>query len=253
MIGKYVYYNGDSKPILYQVRNIEEKTATISGVYHRVIKKVDVNDIVVASESDCKLLELEEKNRLASYQKLNIRSKKHLCGKVLHIDGDSDYLNRCVELYNNVGVYAYGVLSKEEDISKIIQKHIEALTPDVVVITGHDSYNGTDIKNLSNYTHTSHFCDAIKMIRKIKGKNDIIVIAGACQSNFEALIASGANFASSPKRINIHTYDPAILAIKAATTDYKKSISLNNIERMIENGLDAFGGVDSFGTMRLIL
>jgi transcriptional antiterminator NusG len=81
----------------------------------------------------------------------------------------------------------------------------------------------------------------------------IVVVAGACQSNFEALIASGANFASSPKRINIHTYDPAVIAVKVATTDFKKSVSMNNIERLIENGLDAFGGVDTLGKMRGLL
>ena len=50
------------------------------------------------------------------------------------------------------------------------------------------------------------------------------MIAGACQSNFEALIASGADIASSPKRINVHTFDPAVIAIKVATTSFLKTI-----------------------------
>ena len=58
------------------------------------------------------------------------------------------------------------------------------------------------------------------MARKYeKSQDELIVIAGACQSNYEELINSGANFASSPKRVNIHALDPAIIAISIAKTE----------------------------------
>ena len=79
------------------------------------------------------------------------------------------------------------------------------------------------------------------------------VIAGACGSHFEALIASGANFASSPKRINTHTYDPAVAAIKVATTPINRIVNFDGILKYIENGHDALGGVETMGKMRLLL
>ena len=79
------------------------------------------------------------------------------------------------------------------------------------------------------------------------------MIAGACQSNYEALIASGADIASSPKRINVHTFDPAVFAIKVATTSFLKTIDYNEIYKKIENGRNAFGGVETLGKMKLML
>ena len=139
----------------------------------------------------------------------------------------------------------------EECIHKEIIKYVDEINPDVIVITGHDLFNDLDIKNVDNYINTKNFINAIKEIRKVD--KNVIIVSGACQSNFEALIASGANFASSPKRINIHTFDPAIIAIKSAATSITKTININEAYKYIENGKDAFGGVETFGKMRLLL
>lgn len=253
MVGKYVYLKSDKDKILYKVKEVSNDICTIIGVYFRILKTCKVEDITAASQSECLVEKDRNENKLKRLEQINIRNRKYHCGIILHIDGDSDYLNRCIELYQKVGVFSYGIKINEKDIGNEIKKYIISLNPDVVVITGHDSYNGEGLKDLGNYTNTGYFCEAVKEIRKFKSKSDVVVIAGACQSNFEALIASGANFASSPKRLNIHTYDPAVLAIKAATTDFKKIISINNIEKYIENGKDAFGGVESFGKMRMLL
>ena len=80
-----------------------------------------------------------------------------------------------------------------------------------------------------------------------------MVFAGACQSNFEALMAAGANFASSPKRVNIDAYDPAIIAIKAATTPFNSIISLEEVKGLIDNEKQGVSGIESYGKMRLFL
>ena len=253
MKDKYVYYKNDKEKLLYKIKEDKDEFVLLVGVYIRMMKRCLKSEVRMATEEEIEKEEARNNDKYQMLQKINIRNNQFSCGKILHIDGDNEYLNRCIELYNKLGVYSYGIMLEESQIRNNIEKYIIELDPDVVVITGHDSYNGNNIKELSNYTNTKNFCEAIKKVRKIKGKNDIVVIAGACQSNFEALIASGANFASSPKRINIHTYDPAVIAVKVATTDFKKSVSMNNIERLIENGLDAFGGVDTLGKMRGLL
>ena len=69
----------------------------------------------------------------------------------------------------------------------------------------------------------------IKFTDYEKDQEKLIIIAGACQSNYEELIKSGANFASSPKRINIHALDPAIVASSISLSDKGKPIDLIGI------------------------
>ena len=92
------------------------------------------------------------------------------------------------------------------------------------------------------------------------------MIAGACQSDYEELIKAGANFASSPKRINIHALDPAIIAsspkrinihaLDPAIIASRMSLSDSNVEidlkDIIENtkyGSNGIGGIITKGTM----
>ena len=136
-------------------------------------------------------------------------------------------INKCLDLYKELGVFAQGICIKEEDTHLYIEELIKELTPDIVVITGHDQFDGNNKKDIYSYKNTPNFIKAIKELRK--HSSDIVIIAGACASHFEALIASGANIASSPKRINTHTYDPAIAAIKVATTPYDARVDFKYI------------------------
>ena len=122
----------------------------------------------------------------------------------------------------------------------------------MLVITGHDAfYNRTDDKSdLNNYLNSSNFMLAIKEARKYERNQDkLIIIAGACQSDYEELIKAGANFASSPKRINIHALDPAIIASSVAFSDRNQSIDLINLIKKTKYGSDGIGGIITNGTM----
>lgn len=252
-INDYVYLNSDKTKILYVIKDINDDVAFISGVYFRIIRYVKIKELVVATAKQIENEREQSENKKKIFESLGVRNKKYLLGKVLHIDGDDEYLKKCLELYEKVNVYAYGVTINEENIKDNIREYILRLNPDIVVITGHDLYNNEGVKDINNYSNTKYFMDAVKEIRKIKSRYDCVVIAGACQSNFEALIASGADFASSPKRLNIHTFDPAIIAIRVATTSFLKVVNIKDLNRYIENGQEAFGGVETLGKMRLIL
>lgn len=81
-------------------------------------------------------------------------------GTILHIDGDKEYLNSCMDLYKEMNIFANGIYLKENEIKDKIEDLVLMLTPDIVVITGHDLYNGKGFKELSNYRNTKHFMDA---------------------------------------------------------------------------------------------
>ena len=181
--------------------------------------------------------------------KLNLNRSEYfyLPGKILHIDGDKEYLDRCMNFYENMNVKANGLCLNEEDIADRIGDLIIEFKPDIVVITGHDSYNS---RKDSNYQNTDNFINAVLSARRYeKSQDKLLIIAGACQSNYEELIRAGANFASSPKRVNIHALDPAIVAVSLALSDRNKSIDLIDILKKTKYGSDGIGGIITNGTM----
>ena len=63
------------------------------------------------------------------------------------------------------------------------------------------------------------------------------------------MIKAGANFASSPKRINIHALDPAIIASRMSLADINKDIDLKDIISSTKYGKEGIGGIITKGTM----
>lgn len=251
-VGDIVKYNND----IYIIEEIFESYVKLSGYSYRVVDTVDMTDIIKADIID---IEKENKSNIRKIKNItehNKRSKKNknvLFGRVLHIDGDKRYLESCMNLYNKIGVPATGIYIHEQNVHNKIEEIILELHPDVVVITGHDNYNNKDIKDINNYENSKYFIETIIKIRNHFTFFELVIIAGACSSHFEALIANGANFASSPKRINTHTYDPAVIAIKIATTSCNQLVDFNGIIKYIENGKDAIGGIETYGKMKMLL
>ena len=95
-------------------------------------------------------------------------------------------------------IHAWGIHLKEEEIYKYIDNIISEITPDIIVLTGHDYSNKKDDKDLNNYENTNKYIKALRIIRQRFNSDSVIVIAGACCSHFEALIANGANLFINP-------------------------------------------------------
>lgn len=96
--------------------------------------------------------------------------------------------------------------------------------------------SGRNYEDIYNYRNSKYFAQTVKNIRKNKENKDIVIFAGACQSYYEALIAEGANFASSPARILIDFIDPLIVAKKIATTDSERYLTIKDIEDDLRDG-----------------
>ena len=250
-VSDIVKYKKDGN--IYTIKKIAIPFYTLYGINNRSIVVCEEKDIDKISNDEIKHIYNKDENKKKRVVNLFKTRKNNtaLFGRVLHIDGDEEFLNKCLNLYQDLGIYAYGVSLNEKDIYQHIEKIILEITPDIIVFTGHDQFYGDDIKSLDNYENSKYFIKAIRKVRK--HFLDVVIIAGACSSHFEALIGSGANFASSPKRVNTHTYDPAICAIKVATTPYDQRVDFKNIYKYIENGKDAIGGVETNGKMRLLM
>ena len=243
--GDFVTRISHNHDIVFKIVSIEGGVAFLKGVDLRLYADSSLSDLVKASvpiDSDQQIL---EKN-LRELQ-MDRSQYFYLPGKILHIDGDNDYLNRCMKFYQEMSVKANGLTISEIEMPYKIYDLLQEFQPDIVVITGHDAYLK---KNRGDYQNSLNFIETVKEARKYeKSQDKLIIIAGACQSNYEELIKAGANFASSPKRINIHALDPAILATSLALSDRNKSIDLLSILEKTKYGKDGMGGIITNGTM----
>ncbi len=250
-VGDLVTRNSYHNDTLFRILSIDSDMAILKGVDIRLYADSNLSDLKKVEEipktDDNVFLE-----RMEPFLNLDRNEYFYLPGKVLHIDGDQDYLDRCLAFYHKLGIMAYGVRLNEDEIATEITDYLEDLAPDVVVITGHDAYYRRfgDIHSLQNYKNTKYFVDAVKMVRKYeKSQEKLVVIAGACQSDYEELIRAGANFASSPKRVNIHALDPAIIASSVCLSDKNKPIDLLSILEKTKYGKDGIGGIITNGMM----
>ena len=248
-VGDLVTRNSYNNDTIFKIIDIDNNIATLKGINIRLFADSDLSDLRKVGTKE------KIKDDDIFLDRFDIRLDRneyfYLPGKVLHIDGDEDYLERCMDFYKQVHVKAIGFKAREEDISNHIKKLLDEYNPDILVITGHDAYYkklGNESNN-DNYKNTSNFIKGVKEARKYYDHNRLIIIAGACQSNYEELIKAGANFASSPKRINIHALDPAIIASSVALSDKSKPIDLINILEKTKYGSKGIGGIITNGTM----
>ncbi|TRM11107.1 sporulation peptidase YabG [Lentibacillus cibarius] len=176
-----------------------------------------------------------------------------LPAKVLHIDGDRMYLRKCIELYHRVGLQVHGAHVDEKDMPHEVSTLVEKVQPNIIVITGHDAYskNKGMKKDLRAYRNSKYFVEAVRTIReKNPHLDELVIFAGACQSHFESLIRAGANFASSPLRINIHALDPVYIAARIAYTPFMEKVGVWEALRNTLTGEKGMGGVETRGLLR---
>lgn len=242
-------YKGD---ILFRVKAIKNDIYYLEGAYIRLEASTFKDDLLEVSFKERAYFEKINKSKeellTSNYRFLH----KHLTGHILHIDSDLEYLYKCHTLYENLGLFSICILLEKESIEEEILKLVRDYQIDIVVITGHDSYNQKGLKELENYSSTKYYLKALKKLREVYSKDDLYIFAGACGSNFEALIAYGANAASSPKRVNIDAYDPSICAIKASTTPFDKIISFDSIWSHSLTKEAGISGIESYGKMRML-
>ena len=248
-IGDYVTRISYNNDIIFKVIDIKDNNYFLVGAYLRLSADSPIDDLKLY---DGNINDDNFKIDFSDYSNLDRNDFFYLPGKILHIDGDEEFLRRSLEFYKKNRIKAYGLFLNESDLNDNLYDYLVKYNPDILVITGHDAYykrkGSTD--NVMNYKNTSNFIDAVKVARNYeKNQDKLIIIAGACQSNYEELIKAGSTFASSPKRINIHALDPAIIAGSLAFSDKNENIDLIKILEKTKYGSDGIGGIITKGTM----
>lgn len=253
-------YAGD---MFFRIINIMEKqngkkVCVLKGVLYRIEADADMDDL---SLQDAREVFLNIHREMAKIRMENSSRGfggiipvfswfRGRAGRILHVDSSQDFMQRCVEYYREAGIRAIGKTVKESEQPRVVRKLLEQAKPDILILTGHDSLkkNAASRTSLDNYSNSRYYIEAVKAARKYEpDMNKLCIFAGACQSFFEAIMAEGANFASSPGRVLIHALDPAIVSEKVALTDSRKMVTPDDVVPLTKSGSKGIGGVDTRG------
>ncbi|MCR8745817.1 sporulation peptidase YabG [Romboutsia lituseburensis] len=275
-IGDVVARKSYNKDIVFRIVGFSidennEKIAILKGIAFRIIADAYLDDLEVVKLPDIRevLLDKGVENLLSqSMRKAKERQKKMnrgvpklqantniygMPGKVLQIDGDKEYLKICLDVYTELGIPAVGVAIPEANQYKEVRALLEKHNPDILVITGHDAMTSRkgSITDLNNYKNSMNFIKTVKQARKWQPNLDnLVIFAGACQSNYEQIIKAGANYASSPGRIMIHALDPVFVVEKIACSRIDTIVPIEEVIEQTVTGIKGVGGSETRGKFR---
>ncbi|WP_372631876.1 sporulation peptidase YabG [Cohnella sp.] len=264
-------YGGD---VLFRVAAFAARQAVLRGTDYRLLADAPIEDLqtvrnpdelggtrqarIKANESLRKISEERSRqfSRIGFMGALDDRRQPffEMPGKVLHLDGDPNYLKKSMQVYAQLKVPAEGVHCHESQMPHMLLRMLPQVHPDIVVITGHDGVlkQRQDLQQLSSYKNSLNFVHAVNVARDYERSRDsLVVVAGACQSHFEALLQAGANFASSPGRIMIHALDPVYVAVRAAFTPFRDTINITDVIAHTISGKQGVGGIETMGRYRI--
>ncbi|UOQ86639.1 sporulation peptidase YabG [Gracilibacillus salinarum] len=274
MTGMLVTRYSHDHDIVFRIKNINGEKVLLHGEDLRLEADAPVDDVRVLPEEDIRKRQEEIKEQeeysyrlfRQDYQlmkeKKDVEHKKEeprnvqrfqLPVKVLHIDGDRLYLKKCIELYQRLGLQVHGMYIPENELPIEMEKLIKKIQPEILVITGHDAYSESkgSKKEIAAYRNTRYFVEAVRQARAWAPNLDqLIIFAGACQSHFESLIRAGANFASSPDRVNIHALDPVYIVAKVAYTPFMEKVNVYEVLKNTFTGEKGLGGMETKGLYR---
>jgi spore coat assembly protein len=260
-IGDYVVRKSYGKDVIFRIQEMNDHVAVLKGVEFRLLADAPMDDLeetdAPVSESDTRGVSMLKESRLRVNRGRNAGAPYfEVPGTILHLDGDRSYLKKSIDLYNELHIPAEGYHLHESEMAEALRQLLPQVQPDIVVITGHDAilkhrFDG-DKQNIKNYKNSTHFVHAVRAARAYERNRDTMtIVAGACQSHFEALLQAGANFASSPSRILIHALDPVYIAAKSAFTSVKETINIYDVIGHTVSGLKGLGGIETRGNYRV--
>jgi len=260
-----------------------ERIATLKGISYRIEADAPESDLELQQEN--KVIEYREKSYRVADRNMggsrtrvrnaaNFYSVRHrgyskkgyyrdttneeedrikMPGKILHIDGDKDYLETCLSEYKKLGLNVVGCYVAEKDQPGSVVKLLRENMPDILVLTGHDGFiKGQDsFTNVEAYRNSQYYIEAVREARRfINNMDELVIFAGACQSMYNEIIKAGANYASAPFRDLIHALDPVKVCQKVAFTSVDKVLSAEEVIESTITGKTGIGGIQTRGKYR---
>ena len=116
-------YNND---VLFKIIEIDNNVVYLKGVDVRLMADSDISDLVKVIDK----VDIYSEDRLIIKKlrddiTLDRSEFFYLPGRILHIDSDTDYLERCIKFYKDMKVEAYGLNVNENDLADTITDNLK--------------------------------------------------------------------------------------------------------------------------------
>ncbi|AGX41507.1 sporulation peptidase YabG [Clostridium saccharobutylicum] len=275
-IGDIVVRKSYDKDVTFKIidikENVGERNFILKGINIRIIADSKGEDLEMAEENsgsqdkilntrvkeaikNAVLLRSDVRDKVDKYPKIKKNDELFFGrpGKILHVDGDSEYMETCLKVYKQLALDAVGKAIPERKQPEVIVSLVKEIKPDIVVLTGHDSVikDPKDYLDLDNYRNSKYYLESVKNLRNYNSSYDeLVIFAGACQSCYERILDMGANFASSPNRVLIHCLDPVFVCEKIAYTRIDQVVSITDVIENTITGIKGVGGLQTRGKYR---
>lgn len=259
--------------IIFKVESVQREMAILRGIEVRLLADAQLSDLTLADEYSYQRETIIENSRATEVKRLHEFDREvrraqvdhtsedkypffELPGRILHLDGDAAYLRKSMEVYEQLKIPAEGHYVRESMMTDAVYQLLPSVRPDILIVTGHDGLirtrQGFNKSYIGSYKNSQNFVNAVNAARQYERNRDALtIIAGACQSHFEALLQAGANFASSPARILIHALDPVYIAATMAYTSIKGTVNIYEVIRHTVSGVEGIGGIETRGSYRI--
>jgi len=265
-IGDIVTRKSHGQDIYFSVVDIVNRSGSkpvyvLRGLFYRIEADSSAEDLVkqdyknVQADLQRAILNVKRNtyrfgyaNRLLWFNRFRERP-----GKILQFDSSERFLNMCKDNYKEAGINVVGIVAEEREQPSLVKRALIEHKPDILILTGHDGIKkkSGNLNSIENYRNSKYFIQAVKLAREYeRDNNKLCIFAGACQSYFEAIMNAGANFASSPGRININALDPAIVCQKVALTDENRYVLPQEVARLTISGVKGIGGIRTRGHLK---
>ena len=193
IVGRISY----NKDIIFIVKDISNKNnILLQGVFERIIADRNISDLELIDKREFRQREKIKDEELNKSE--NRLDENAVLGKILHLDGDKRYSEKSFKYYQKMGIKAVVKNVAENKQPMVVYSLLKYYKPDILVITGHDGMIRKEYGyyDLYNYRNSRHFIATVKEARRYDRdtNSDLVIFAGACQSYFEAIIASRCKF-----------------------------------------------------------
>ena len=140
-------YNND---IVFKIIKIEDDNYYLMGVTVRLSADAPIDDLLIYNDDK----EDDFSPIIDEYRNLERNEYFYLPGRILHIDSDKYFLDKCMKFYKKNKVKAYGVYSNYDELSDITSEYLNKyLSPSIVdIINKRNSIekSGSIIENFNN-------------------------------------------------------------------------------------------------------
>lgn len=109
-VGDLVTRISHDNDVVFKIEKIVDNKAFLKGINVRLCADSDVSDLILVTTKET----TEDRDFYEKLEKIRNFERSdyfYIPGKILHIDGDREYLNRCLDFYKKANVLAFGVYS----------------------------------------------------------------------------------------------------------------------------------------------